>query len=109
MVTTPTMTAAEARTFERHSLTNAVIVEQAVRENGCQAGCSAYSAIFTYKRWQAQGMQVRRGEHGAKAVTYVVTCRVCADGACADHDRPPVRAKTYVVFCACQVQPKGVA
>ncbi len=108
-MTVPTMTATEARNFARQSPTNAAIVEEAIRAAGCQAGCSAYSSIFTYKRWTAQGMQVRRGEHGAKAVTYVGTCRACRDGACPDHRKPPVRAKTYTVFCACQVEAKGAS
>ena len=54
-----TMTRAEATSFGRYSVANASAVETAL-----PCGCKAYTDVFTYRRWQAQGYQVRRGEHG---------------------------------------------
>src|SRR3990167_3439556 len=58
----PKMTAGEAVSFERFSLTNAAILAGAAAARGCE--CGAYTDWFTYNSWTAQGQQVQRGEHG---------------------------------------------
>ncbi len=69
----PAMTADEARTFEATSAQNAVSVqEQLISDDRCVSlTCEPYVSIFTYKRWQAQGFQVRKGSKAAKATTWV--------------------------------------
>tara|TARA_Y100000310_G_scaffold128314_1_gene127492 strand:+ start:1052 stop:1330 length:279 start_codon:yes stop_codon:yes gene_type:complete len=58
-----TMTAEQAKTFEGYSVSNATSAEEAFP---C---CEAYVDIFTYARWQAQGMQVMKGQKGTKVPT----------------------------------------
>ena len=98
----PGMTADEARTFDATSAQNAVSVqEQLVSDDRCLSlTCEPYVSIFTYKRWQAQGFQVRKGSKAAKAVTWVTRTE---DG---EEIRRP---RTYSVFCRCQVDPIAVA
>ena len=98
----PAMTADEARTLDATSAQNAVSVqEQLVSDDRCLSlTCEPYVSIFTYKRWQAQGFQVRKGSKAAKAVTWVTRTE---DG---EEIRRP---RTYSVFCRCQVDPIAVA
>ena len=58
------MTATEARSFDRFSVANAATV---MAERGC--GCEPYVDVFTYKRWQAQGFQVQKGEKSIRIPT----------------------------------------
>jgi len=58
------MSADEALTFERKGKFNPPMLEQIAEEKGC--GCVPYQDWFTYKRWEAQGFHVRKGEHGTK-------------------------------------------
>ena len=55
------MTPQEARTFDRYSVANAVLVETVL-----ECGCKAYEDVFTYRRWKAQGYQVQRGEKATR-------------------------------------------
>ena len=90
------LTQESATSFERFSIVNAATLEAV----GC--GCKAYVDWFTYKRWAAQHMQVKRGEHGTRITTYVQTTRKDRDGV----DRPPGSfPRTTVVFCRHQVEP----
>ena len=57
----PAMTAEDARRFDRISPANAALVMASL---SCE--CNPYRDVFTYRRWKAQGYQVRRGEHGIK-------------------------------------------
>ena len=104
---TGAMTAEQAVRFERQSPTSAAILAMAAAERGCE--CEAYRDWYTYRRWQAQGYQVRRGEHGVKLLTYAEV-KVKADGgdgddgATATTQRRPVAT---TVFCRCQVDRIG--
>lgn len=60
-----TMSADEARTFDRYSPANAARVASALT-----CGCVPYVDVFTYARWTAQGRQVRKGETAVKLATY---------------------------------------
>jgi antirestriction protein ArdC len=98
-MTTERMTSATATSFDRFSLQNAAIVE-----NAAPCDCEAYRDIYTYARWQAQGMQVRKGEHGTKISTYApITAKDDAGQTVVVGKRP----WTSTVFCRHQVEPKA--
>jgi len=85
-----------ATAFDGYSSKNAKIVTEA---RACD--CKAYIDIFTYKRWQAQCMQVQKGEKGTKTLTWVEN---------KDKETGKVTGrfpKTTTTFCRCQVKPKG--
>lgn len=93
------MNAKEATSFAGYSMTNAMILAGAASKRGCQ--CKAYEDWFTYKRWQAQGQQVKRGEHGVRLSTFVIMTKTDEDGNKVPIGRRPWRS---VVFCRCQVE-----
>lgn len=96
---TPKMTAGQARTFTTYSGQNAAIVRTSL-----QCECEPYKDVFTYNRWQAQGMQVRRGEKSIRIP--VMAERTTEDE---DGNEKFYRIKTTApVFCRCQVDPKGM-
>ena len=99
-MTAETMTAAAAVTFEHgKSTAHVLLLASAAAANGCQ--CKAYRDWFTYRRWQAQGYQVRKGEHGTRITTWVHYTAKDKDGN--EHER--TRPRTTTVFCRCQVDP----
>lgn len=93
-----TMTAVQARTFEHgKSTTHEVLLAACAAENGCQ--CRAYHDWFTYRRWQAQGFQVQKGEHGVKLQTWIRYTAKDKEG----RETERVRPKSTTVFCRCQI------
>lgn len=96
------MTTARARTFDRMSTAHAAILALAAETNGC--ACVAYQDWFTYRRWQAQGQQVQKGEHGVKLTTWIPVTKTDDDGTKKVTGKRP---KGYTVFCRCQVKPVG--
>jgi len=92
------MTAAEAQTFDRVSLTSIITLQEAAEERGCS--CQPYADWYTYRRWGAQGMQVQKGEHGVKLQTWIT---VQGDDDKTTRSYP----KRTTVFCRCQVKPKN--
>lgn len=93
------MNAEEAKSFNGRSMTNAMILAGAASKRGCQ--CKAYVDWFTYKRWQGQGYQVKRGEHGVRLSTFVTMTKTDEDG---NKQIIGKRPWTSVVFCRCQVE-----
>ena len=97
-----TLTAEQAVTFERHSLTNAMILAQAAADRGCE--CEPYKDWYTYRRWAAQGYQVQKGEKSIALLTYAETEKTDEKtGKVVKSTRP----WTSRVFCRCQVKPKA--
>lgn len=95
----PKMTEEQAKTFEQgRSLMHEVILAEAAHERGCS--CEAYEDWFTYRRWQAIGMQVQKGERGVKLTTYK-TIKKEEDG----KDKSFSVPTSTTVFCRCQVKP----
>lgn len=95
------MTAEQAVSFEHgESTTSAMILMMAAQERGC--GCLPYQDWYTYRRWQAQGYQVQKGEHGVRLTVFKTVEEV---------DRKTGKKKTKsvpkgtTVFCKCQVKP----
>ena len=91
------MTPDEAKTFDRFSPINFAIVTSSL-----PCGCVPYRDVFTYKRWKAQGLQVKRGERGIKIGTYAPITKK-------DEDTGEVkiigkRPWTSAVFCRHQVE-----
>lgn len=98
------MTAGQATTFDRYSVSNAAqAIAQLHELGGCKAKCEPYDDMFTYNRWQAQGYQVRKGEHGAHLGVIITTSQEDETGKVIRQSRP----WTTVVFCRCQVERKG--
>jgi len=99
---TEKMTAAQARQFDTHSQENAMVLEMAAQLHGCH--CKPYVDWFTYNRWQAQGMQVQKGEKSTKITTWVTV-------ETEDKRTGEKKEKAYPhrtsVFCRCQVKAKG--
>ena len=89
------MSAEEARTFPHFSVHNAVQAQLACPEGTCQA----YEDIFTFRRWQAQGYIVRKGEKGT-AVTTWITTKGRGDG----EEKPKTKPKRAALFCRHQVE-----
>ena len=97
------MNATDAATFQHgRSSTHEMILDLAAQSRGCN--CQAYVDWFTYKRWQAQGYQVQRGEKGVKLTTYVPQYKYDDDG-----NKIPVGTypRMTSVFCRCQIKEKG--
>jgi hypothetical protein len=92
------MTAEEARSFDSFSVANAVTVEQAL-----PCGCEPYVDVFTYRRWQAQGMQVQRGE---KAIRLPLIYQRTEKDPETGEETTARRMGRSAVFCRCQVKPR---
>ena len=88
----PKMTEAEARSFERYSVANAVTVKRSLA-----CGCQPYEDVFTFRRWIALGQVVERGQKAIKIPTIITT---------EDKDTGEVRRlfHTSAVFCRHQVK-----
>jgi antirestriction protein ArdC len=90
------MSASEAVSFDRRGKVNPPMLEEIAKDKGC--GCVPYQDWFTFKRWEAQGFHVRKGEHGTKIFMQRENI---------DPETQAVtsvsRFKTYV-FCRCQVE-----
>ncbi len=92
------MTADDARRFDRFSVGNAVAVKSAL-----PCGCEPYVDVFTYRRWQAQGMQVQRGE---KAIRLPMIYQRSEKDPETGEETTSRRMGSSAVFCRCQVKPK---
>ncbi len=93
------MTAAEARSFDRVSVANSVAVQQAL-----DCGCEPYVDVFTYRRWKAQGFQVQRGEKAIRLP--LIYARTEKDPETGEESTTRRRGRS-AVFCRHQVQPIG--
>ena len=93
------MTADQATQFDRFSVMNATIVESSL-----PCGCKAYEDVFTYRRWQAQGYQVRRGEKAIKIAIYAPITQKDQDTG--EETVIGKRPWTSAVFCRHQVDRK---
>jgi hypothetical protein len=93
---TKKMTAQEARTFSTYSDENAAFVEESF-----DCSCQAYTDIFTYNRWKAQGMQVQKGQKAAKIKTYIPIMKEDDNG---DEFVAYMKSRITSVFCRCQVK-----
>ena len=91
----PTMTAAEAKDFDRFSVANAATVESSL-----QCSCEAYTDVFTYNRWKAQGFQVMKGEKAIRIPTIRTIKKENEEG----EETTRSMKRTSYVFCRCQVQ-----
>ena len=89
----------EAKSFTGYSMANALIVAAAAAKRGCQ--CQPYEDWYTYKRWLAQGYQVKRGEHGVRLSTFVEMTKTDDEGNKVNVGKRPW---TSIVFCRCQVE-----
>jgi len=92
------MTPEQAQSFERMSWGN-YIAAKACRPN-CQ--CEPYKDMFTYRRWQALGFQVQRGEHSIRLPLVKYVTVDSKDGEAVDDRRIFGSSR---VFCRCQVKP----
>lgn len=93
------MNAVQATTFERRSETHETLLDLVAQTRGCQ--CQAYVDWFTYARWQAQGMQVQRGEESTKLQTFKPIIKKKEDGTEEIVGKRPWKSS---VFCRCQVK-----
>ena len=98
-MTTPAMTANEARVFEATSDASA---HQVLAQLDC--GCEPYQAVFTFNRWKAQGFGVRKGERAHKLRTFVAIPPSKRALAADANAQAKLRPRTLSVFCACQVE-----
>ena len=95
----PSMTPEEARRFDRFSIANAAAVEHAL-----PCGCAPYVDVFTYRRWQAQGMQVQKGQRAVKIPT--ISTHVSEDKTTGER-KVYRRRGMSAVFCRCQVEARS--
>ena len=62
--------------------------------------------VFTYDAWRALGRQVRKGEHGVRVVTFIVTTRKDRDPSTGEEVvRQSRRPWTTTVFHVSQTDP----
>mgnify|MGYP001609317585 CR=1 FL=1 len=92
-----TMTASEARSFDRYSVANASYVKASL-----DCGCEPYQDIFTYNRWKALGYQVERGQ---KAIKIPVVKSIEVDNPETGEPETRKLLGRGAVFCRHQVQP----
>lgn len=104
---THTLTPDKARSFDYFSRANADVLTAAATQNGCT--CQPYLDWYTYQRWQAQGFQVRKGEHGVRLLTWVdsKTTQDTDDTDTTQAKPATKRPWPYTAFCRCQVDKKG--
>jgi len=95
-ISTKQMSATEALDFHHFSVHNAVQAQLACPE----ASCEAYRDIFTRRRWQAQGYDIREGEMGTAITTWIMRPSREEDG----DNKPARRPKRVLVFCRHQVE-----
>ena len=95
------MNAQEAQTFDYYSLANVALLTKVAAAKGCH--CEPYKDWFTYRRWQAQGQQVQKGERSTKAMTFVPV--KIADPETGEIVKIGKRPWASHLFCRCQVAP----
>ena len=90
------MTAEQAMSFERGiSMTSVLLLTAEAERRGC--GCVPYTDWYTYRRWQALGYQVQKGEKGFRLAVF----REVEDREGKTRSIP----WSTTVFCKCQVKP----
>lgn len=115
----PKMTAYEARYFEGgQSLKAIVAVAEALAERNeadeafDECECEAYTDVFTFNRWLAQGMAVQRGQRAIRHLAWIPMSGGQTAEAESDGDTPidgeqatrrRLRQKITYLFCRCQV------
>ena len=113
------MTDSEARSFDGgRSLKAELLVAMALAERNANTpgfetcACEPYSSVFTFNRWIAQGMSVRKGERAIRHMAWIaIDGREVDDDADTAEDgstevqRRHLRPKVTFLFCHCQVQP----
>lgn len=94
------MTTIEATKFEQRSTTSYKIARACRQE----CDCEPYRDMYTYRRWQAQGFQVRRGEKAIRLplVKYIARKEEESEEAV----EVKILGQSYV-FCRCQVGNNG--
>jgi len=98
-----TLTAETAKQFQGYSAMNAASILAVLH-----CDCEPYRDVFTYQRWQAQGFQVRKGEHGVRITTWIEASEKREPEAEPEAERKVYRLpRAVVVFCRCQVDAKG--
>ena len=93
------MSTQDATRFENgKSETHEILLTLAAEQRGCS--CQPYQDWFTYKRWKAQALQVKKGEKGYQLTTFAST--EVADPKTGEIKKKSRPWRTYV-FCRCQV------
>ena len=100
------MTEQEAKTFENGKRASSAARFEAMRRRRVEAGahpadctCTAYEDLFTCKRWNAQGMRIKKG---AKAFILPLWLEKEDE----DGNKKLIRTRS-VVFCRCQTRTAG--
>jgi hypothetical protein len=91
------MTPEQARTFSKKSPDNYAYVLAVLTCN-----CEPYQDVFTYARWQAQGLQVQKNEKSIKTTTWIPIVKT--DAETGEDIIKGTRPKTTSLFCRCQVE-----
>ena len=89
------------------SLTNYPAIFSGFMEKGIpEAEIQPRVNVFTYDAWRALGRQVRKGEHGVRVMTFIVTERKQTDPATGEEKRVASRRPwTTTVFHVSQTNP----
>ena len=88
----------EPTTFTHRSTENATFLL-----NSRTCTCQPYEDWYTYRRWQSQGMQVKKGQSGTRLPKpKFIKVEEEVNGKVKTKSFP----KTSTVFCRCQVKPK---
>ena len=73
-----------------------------------QADIKPRENVFTYLAWQAQGRQVRKGEHGVKIITFIPCERKEKDPETGEEKKVPCKVeRRATVFHISQTDPIG--
>lgn len=95
------MSPEQAQHFDHKSLTSEMILTMVAEAKGCS--CRPYVDWYTYRRWQALGYQVQKGEKGTRLTTYIKVTKTDDKG----NEKEVTVPRSVSVFCRCQVKPKS--
>lgn len=94
------MTPLQATHFEYgKSEAHAAILAEVAEERGCT--CEAYKDWFTYKRWQALGYQVQKGQKSTKLTSFP---KFPVTDEKTGKEKMVSKRRTSCLFCRCQVK-----
>ena len=106
-LTTTPMTSSEATHFQGVSKASFLQVQEAISTRAA-AGvhphclCSPYEEVFTFNRWKAQGLSVKKGEKALRISSFVPV--ELKDRSSETERQTRLIPRELCLFCRCQVE-----
>jgi len=106
------MTPSEATNFAGVSIASVLQIQSAIADRAVQGThvsceCQPYADVFTFARWKALGMSVKKGEKALRISTFAPTGRTRSEtnDEGEETERAILRPVECCLFCRCQVEP----